>query len=102
MELSTLTPEQEKAFRALARAHKKCQKLNIKFYTVLETIHALNGNEIKKVLTDDDIDADAKHSVGDYVDLSHFIFDHGFSGFSDDEHFIDDDSQQLISAKSDD
>jgi len=49
-----LTISQNKAFNELKKAVKKCKKTNIYFYQVLETLSALNGNNVKSVECLDD------------------------------------------------
>ena len=44
-----LTPEQVKAFTALKKAVTRCEKENIYFYQNLETLHALNGNNVRTI-----------------------------------------------------
>jgi len=81
-DLSTLDSEQIKAFKSLERAFKKCKAVNIDFYTVLETIHAVNGNQVSQ------IDDAQEHLVQDALDLSYTLVDVGFSGFADDTHRV--------------
>lgn len=81
-EFSTLDAEQIKAFKSLKRAFKKCKTANIDFYTVLETIHAVNGNQVSA------IDEGQEHLVTDVLDLSYTLVDVGFSGFADDAHRV--------------
>lgn len=79
-----LTPEQEKAFASFERAHRKCKKSGIVFYTVLEKIFALNGEYLVRVHDDD--------RAGDFCLQginNHSIFDWGFSGWADDDHFVE-------------
>lgn len=44
-----LTPEQEKAWRSLKRAFKKCEIANIYWYQVLEYLSPLNGDLVENV-----------------------------------------------------
>lgn len=44
-----LTKEQQQAFNSLSRALKKCEKANIHWYQVLETLHPLNGDVVECV-----------------------------------------------------
>ena len=44
-----LTPKQKKAFDSFIRAVKRCKKENIYFYQVLESVGALNGNNVDSV-----------------------------------------------------
>lgn len=78
----SLTPEQEKTFESFERAYKKCKKSGIEFYTVLESIFALNGEYLIKIHDDP--------NKGDIntEDLSNpHLFDFGFAGWADDSHF---------------
>jgi hypothetical protein len=50
-----LTPNQDKAFKELILAIKKCKKANVYFYQVLETLYALNGNQVGEVVDDIDL-----------------------------------------------
>ena len=52
--LIELTPEQDKAFSALSKAVKRCRKENILFYQCMETLGALNGNNVDSILCPDD------------------------------------------------
>lgn len=73
-----LTPEQLKAWKKLERAFKDFKKSGGKFYTVLDTVSAYNGQYIA------DIDNDVGHCTQDVFMPS--ITDAGLSGFSDDWH----------------
>lgn len=42
----TMTDRQEKAFKTLQRAVKRCQKENVLFYQVIDTITGMNGDNI--------------------------------------------------------
>lgn len=79
-----LTPEQEKAFKSFERAYKKCKKAGIEFYTVLETITALNGDRL--VRGHDEPDKN-DFCLQDVTNPS--ILDWGFSGWADDDHFAE-------------
>ena len=48
-----LTEEQEKAWKSLQRAFKKCENANILWYQVLDTLSPLNGNIASSVETHD-------------------------------------------------
>lgn len=82
--VSKLSDSQAKAFKSLQRAFKKCKKENILFYTVLETVHALNGNEVSVV--HDSING---NEISDCIDLSNYIIDEGLAGWADDTHYVD-------------
>ena len=51
-----LTPEQVKAFSSLKRAVGKCRRANILFYQCLETLGGINGNNVKSICGDSDIE----------------------------------------------
>lgn len=78
-----LNDEQLKAFKSFERAFKKCLKANIQFYTVLESVHLLNGDELN-VVGDDGGDPE----VSTVADLSCYIMDMGLSGWADDRHSV--------------
>ena len=44
-----LTPEQEKAWKSLKRAFKKCESANIYWYQVLDYLSPLNGDVVQDV-----------------------------------------------------
>lgn len=52
--LCELNKEQRIAFNSLQCAYAKCEKANILFHQVLDTLEAYNGNNIDKI-TDEDI-----------------------------------------------
>ena len=54
-ELIDLNPAQKKAFNSLIRAVNKCRKENVYFYQVLESLHALNGDNVDAVVCPDDL-----------------------------------------------
>jgi len=79
-----LTYKQKKAFRAFIKAYKKCKEEKIEFYTVLETVTAFNGKYLIRIHDE--------HDKGDIntQDLDNPSFsDVGFSGWADDQHFIE-------------
>ena len=88
VEILRLSSEQEKAFKALESAYKKCKKVNIKFYTILSSIYCLNGKNLVRVHDD-------SHASGKNVSLSYiykqnpFLEDSGFSGWADDRHYAE-------------
>lgn len=93
MSISTLTPEQVKAFESLKRAYKKCKTANVNFYICLDSMFALNGAHLSSgVITPEN----TGNELSDHVDLNYMISDHGFSGFTDDQHYIDDEVVELI------
>lgn len=79
-----LTIEQEKAFASFERAYKKCKKAGIEFYTVLESVYALNGKHLIRV--HDEID---KGDVNTAELNNPNLFDPGFAGWADDKHFAE-------------
>lgn len=79
-----LTPEQEKAFKSLERAYKKCKKVGIEFYTVLESITALNGKHLIRVHDEPD-----KGDINTDDLINPWLYDPGFSGWADDAHFVE-------------
>lgn len=87
MSVSTLTPEQVKAFESLKRAYKKCKKANVNFYICLDSMYALNGNHLSAASITPEM---TDNSLIDHVNLSYMISDYGFSGFADDQHYIED------------
>ncbi|CAI1036884.1 hypothetical protein [Serratia fonticola] len=82
-ELLALTPEQEKAWRQMKAGFKAFTKAGGKFYTILESVHAYNGEYVNDITGDENESAyptpDAKMD---------FIFNSGLAGFADDAHFI--------------
>ena len=44
-----LTPEQKRAFKAFIKAVEKCEKENIYWYLNMDTLAALNGDNVKTV-----------------------------------------------------
>jgi len=79
-----LTPKQEKAFKYFIKAYKKCKEEKIEFYTVLETITALNGEYLIRIHNESD---KGDIGTGDLYNLS--VSDSGFAGWADDPHFIE-------------
>lgn len=80
-----LTEEQEKAWKSLQRALKKCEKANILWYLNLEVLSPLNGNIVSSV-EEYEFCGDpekafnlTKNSPNESVRLT--------CGFADDEHF---------------
>lgn len=55
-ELIDLTPAQMKAWKALESAVKLCKKEKIFFYQCLDTLHGLNGRNVKNVVGDEKSD----------------------------------------------
>lgn len=79
-----LTHEQEKAFKSFKRAYKKCKKTGIVFYTVLETITALNGEHPVTIHDDSNKNDFCLQSI---YKTNPYVFDWGFAGWADDDHF---------------
>ncbi|WP_261643097.1 hypothetical protein [Erwinia mallotivora] len=73
-----LTPDQLIAWKRFERAFKDFKKAGGKFYTVLDTVSAYNGEYIA------DIDNNGDHYTQDVFMPS--ITDAGLSGFADDWH----------------
>ena len=87
-----LNPEQNKAFKALERAVKKCKESNIYFYMVLDSLGALNGDNVDKVEDHDGI-AFSNHSnkgcgAPDCLQYKSFPFINVTDAWADDDHFI--------------
>ena len=87
-----LTPEQEKAWRSLERAIKKCKKENIYFYQVLESLGGLNGNNVRTIACDSDMPIlysnkffDDNRNLNGYL---YFPFICTSCSFADDSHFV--------------
>ena len=87
--LIDLTLEQEKAFKSLRRAIKKCEKANIYFYQCLEHLGALNGDNVKCVEADSD--SEHMYKTSDSPDCLQFKYYPTVTtacSFADDNHFI--------------
>ena len=92
-DLTALTPEQEKAFKRMQRAHKDFLKAGGRYYTVLETVYAYNGMNLSGVDTADNLAGSSGFTSRDDPcfagDLSlPCIMDTGLSGFADDAHYF--------------
>lgn len=79
-----LNPEQQKAWESLTIALKKCEKTNICFYSVLDSLHALNGNNVRRVHDDPKIGG-----VNLNFELLPSITIKGFGSWADDTHFVE-------------
>jgi len=86
-EIITLNEEQIKAFKSMERAFKKCQEANVMFYTVLETLHFINGDKVACIDTDES-GMDGPR-VDDILDTSYSLIDSGLAGFADDTHYVE-------------
>ena len=80
-----LTEEQEKAWKSLKRAVKKCEKSNIYWYQVLDLLHAFNGNLVDSV--DDHCDKPLPNGA---FDLTFKLLDSIplTCSFADDNHHV--------------
>lgn len=82
---SALTEEQEKAWKSLKRALKKCRDANIYWYQVLDSLQPLNGEIVETVVVGRG-EIDGRQSIradevaGDAVTIS--------CSFADDAHYI--------------
>lgn len=85
-DLTALTPEQEKAFKRIQRAHKDFLKAGGRYYVVLETVSAYNGHNF------DGVDGDEGglcESLNFANDLSLPNIEHpSLAGFADDGHYF--------------
>ncbi|EEU9533606.1 hypothetical protein ACJY8V_000977 [Escherichia coli] len=79
-ELIDLTPEQEKAWKRIEKAVKDFRAAGGRFYSVLDTLSACNGEYIET------IDNDTGHNTANVYMPSIDI--PGFSSFADDWHGI--------------
>lgn len=59
----SLTPEQKKAFKALERAFKKCDALNIYTWDDYGSISAVNGEVVSHVCPDNGYEAEIDNSM---------------------------------------
>lgn len=85
-DLTALTPEQEKAFKRIQRAHKDFLKAGGRYYVVLETVYAYNGHNFDGV---DGDEGGLNESLNFANDLSlPSIEHHSLSGFADDGHYF--------------
>lgn len=80
-ELIDLTPEQEKAWKRLERAVKDFRAAGGKFYSVLDTLSAYNGEHVATIDNDT-----GYHTASVYMPS---IDAPGFSSFADDWHGIE-------------
>lgn len=85
-DLTALTPEQEKAFKRMQRAHKDFIKSGGRYYVVLDRVAAYNGSNF------DNVDGDEGNTNDPLLcanDLSLPGFSHSsLSGFADDTHYF--------------
>ena len=85
-----LNEEQKKAWKSLESAVKKCKKANIYFYHVMETLGALNGDNVEAiVVTECDLTYDrTKHNPDNSLDFLIFPTLQNSESFADDTHWI--------------
>lgn len=80
-ELLALTPEQSKAWKRFKAAVKDFKKAGGQFYTALEHVSVYNGKYVKEISNDR---SDFRTDDAGMEEIR----ESGFSGFSDDDHFI--------------
>lgn len=83
-----LNPEQQKAWRSLERAIKRCKKENIFFYQVLDHFCGLNGNNVSTI----HIEGEDMSKESDELNLNYSLDYPSISttcGFADDNHFVE-------------
>jgi len=82
-----LTTAQAKAFVALQRAVKACEKANVFFYQNLESLGALNGNNVHSVGCSDDFSG---HDIDSPNCLQYKSFPtvRTACSYADDNHFL--------------
>lgn len=80
-----LTPAQKKAFKSLQIAIKQCRKSRICFYQCLESLSALNGNNVERI-TDRDTDPEVPEEASlQYLDYPTVKIE---CGWADDTHYV--------------
>ena len=84
VELVKLTKKQELAFKKFKKAHNECKKSGIRFYTCLETMTAFNGEYINDIH-----DNSNPYDLNTNDTYNPTIVDAGFSGWTDDTHYIE-------------
>jgi hypothetical protein len=88
--LIDLNDKQKKAFSKFISAVKACQKANVLFYQVLETIHGLNGDNIVGIH-----DGSPSVDYGKPTDRAHCLDDCSnpcvivCDGWADDPHYVE-------------
>ena len=80
-DLTSLTPEQAKAWRRFEKAFNDFKAAGGEFYTVLETVTGYNGKLVETIGNDGD------YSIR-HESIGPSISDPGLAGFADVEHFI--------------
>ena len=83
-----LNRKQELAFNALIRSVKRCEKENIYFYQCMETLNALNGNNVERVICDTDHPDGNNSAAPDCLQDKDFPSVNTECSFADDNHFI--------------
>jgi hypothetical protein len=84
-----LTRDQQQAFKAFERAYKKCVNSGIYFYQVLDSICALNGNNVLGIEDRAELKSDG-HKLSDESNLNYLNYPEftAFSGWADDTHYV--------------
>jgi hypothetical protein len=87
-----LTEEQEKAWKSLERAIKKCKKENIYFYQVLDSIGGLNGDNVLTIYDDCQKLISSHYKFNDDENCLNCTLDYPsisvVSGWADDCHYV--------------
>jgi len=82
-----LTPRQAQAFRSFKKAFNRCIDSGIIFYTVLDTMSAINGKHVVDIM-DDNGSAPTKNALQIsglcLPEISHY----SIAGWADDRHFV--------------
>ncbi|MCK9999333.1 hypothetical protein MKT39_009345 [Providencia rettgeri] len=97
-ELIEMTPEQQRAFKRFEKAARDFKKKGGRFYTVLDSIHGLNGEYVIDITAPADIEQGEIDSESVFMPS---VVNSGFSGFADDTHMIKltDEGLALLSEK---
>ena len=83
-----LNYEQALAFAALRRAVKRCRDTNIYFYQCLDTLGALNGDNVSSVICNEDHPDGNNAEAPDCLQCKHFPSVTTDCSFADDNHFV--------------
>ncbi len=78
-----LTHKQELAFNSLMRAAKRCEKENVYFYQVLDTLGALNGDNVAIVREG------GENNAPNCLQFKHYPSFRLTDGWADDSHYIE-------------
>jgi len=81
-----LTKKQNEAWEELMKAFKRCEKSGLFFYTVLETIYGLDGNNVENIEGCDDLAYNSPLCPSSHILPQYLNF--GLGGFADDRHKI--------------